>query len=111
MQPINSKKPRRFLMYVKFCMSRTIGYLSIVNSAMILLLLLDNFGVDVKTYAIPIYVVGFIGLFILGFIEVKFFQGQQEESMIAFERSPYSMEMFADQKEILRLTKLLEDKE
>lgn len=88
-------------MFIKFCMARTTGYLSLINSAMLLLLVMDKFGISVRTYAIPIYVLGAISLFLIGYVEVKYFKGQQEESKLLYEYSPYAMLMLENQKKIL----------
>lgn len=85
---------RNRLMYLKFCMSRTIGYVSIINSGMLLYLVLSE-RVDwgLEEFFIPIFALGFFSIALLGWIEIKYFKGYDEETRIAFIRNPLMMDV------------------
>jgi len=61
---------------VKFYITRSISYMSIANSCMILFLFLakfEDYGINIRLqeWGIVIYITGFLLMVILGYLEVK----------------------------------------
>jgi len=79
--------------------SRSIGYVSLINSGMILFLTLAKLkevGIikwDITDSFLLVYVVGFIGLLLFGWLEIKVFKGFQKESDRNFALTPSFVEM------------------
>ena len=76
---------RSKLTHMKVYLSRALGYASLVNMALILFLALSNleqYGVDIvlEKWLIPIFIVLFFVLILLGFLEDKlgFFSEEQK---------------------------------
>ena len=96
---MNFRKLRNGLMRGKQYISRTVTYLAIVNSGMILFLALSKLkelgyiNWEIDKYFTIIFIIGLVGLFILGWMDIKLFKGIQRENTIAFELSPPFMEM------------------
>jgi hypothetical protein len=77
---------KKFIDY-KIFYQRSLGYISLVNSAMILFILLSDlkkYGVfiDIKTWFFPILIGGIFLLILFGYLEDKlgFFRTEQEEA-------------------------------
>ncbi len=93
------KKIRTKSMLAKQYVARTVTYVSLINSGMILFLFLiqlKGLGIvnfDIESYFIPIFIGGLICLFILGWLEIKLFKGIQEELRISFQFTPQLVEM------------------
>lgn len=94
-----AEKLRYNSMRIKFFISRTIGYASILTSGMILYLFLEklnergHLSFNPEAYTIPLFIIGFILLIIIGWIEVDLIKAQGEEARVAFEKNPLLMEM------------------
>jgi hypothetical protein len=92
-------KGRTKIMYWKTYMSRAIGYASIMNSGMLLFLFLSKLketgwiSFDIDAYFLPIFFMTFVILITIGWIEVKFLKGIQEEASIGFALTPPMVEM------------------
>ena len=89
-------KLRNFLIKLKVYMGRTGSYIGLINTAMILFLFLSNLekygiDVDIKDWMIPIFIFGVIGMLTFGFLEYKFFYGQEQKTTQS--RSPYFKEI------------------
>lgn len=90
---------RKKLMLFKTCISRTVTYLSIVNSGMILFLFLNRLKesgyiqADLDKYFFIIFAIGIITLLIIGWIDIKYLKAMQEEATISFGYQPPLVEM------------------
>lgn len=89
-------KLRDFLIQIKVYMGRTSSYISMVNTAMILFLFLSNLekyniDIDIRNWIIPIFIVGVSGMLLFGYLEYKFFYGQEQKTTQS--KSPYFKEM------------------
>ncbi len=86
-------------MLFKQYISRTVTYLSIINSGMILFLFLSKLKesgfiqADLDKYFFTIFIIGIICLLILGWIDIKYIKGMQEENTISFSYQPPMVEM------------------
>jgi hypothetical protein len=86
-------------MLFKQYISRTTTYLSVINAGMILFLFLSKLkevgiiGWDLDKYTISIFIIGTLGLLVVGWFEIKILKGLQEESTIAFGYQPPMVEM------------------
>ena len=84
---------KRKLALSKMYMSRTAGYLALVNAGMILFLVLtrlEDYGMDIKieSYFLPILLGGFVVLAIFGWLEDKLGFHQLEREHVE-KRNPY----------------------
>jgi len=62
------KRTGRWLAYIR----RAQGYISILNSAMILIILLKTFGVSLNWYWYPVIIpVALVGFLVVGFLDTK----------------------------------------
>ena len=90
---------RENIMLSKQFIHRTVTYVSIINSGMILFLFLAELkergiiSFDLDKYFIPIFVIGFIVLLLIGWFEVRVLRGFEEESRIGFNFTPQFVEM------------------
>lgn len=90
---------RNKLMLFKQYISRTVTYLSIINSGMILFLFLSRLKeagyiqANLDKYFYVIFIVGLIALLILGWIDIKYLKAMQEENTINFYYQPPMVEM------------------
>lgn len=88
----------RFMMFKQY-ISRTVTYLSIINSGMILFLFLsklkerDVIQADLDKYFFIIFVTGLITLLIIGWFDIKYLKAMQEENTINFNLQPPMVEM------------------
>jgi len=98
--------PKSFLSMVrekfinlKIYYSRSIGYVSLINSGMILFLTvtkLKEMGIinwSIGQSFFWVYIFGVVGLVLIGWIEVKYFKGMNIESKRNFELTPPMVEM------------------
>lgn len=81
-------------MTMKFYAQRSTSYMSIVNACMVLFLTLsklNEYGLNmpVTKYYIPLAVIGFLLLVILGYLETKH-QFYAKEVMIISSKNPYN---------------------
>lgn len=80
-------------------MGRGVAYLSLINAGMILFLFLSKLKevgiihMTLDTYFVPLLILGFVFLIIIGYIEIKVFRGVQYESSVAFTFTPQMMDM------------------
>jgi len=95
------RKIRGILIYCKVCMQRTMSWMAMINSAMIVLLVLSEFGISVKKWAIPIYIAAVVIMVIVGIIEDRAGFHREEMRTIA-ERNPYFLDIMHQLKEIKR---------
>ncbi len=85
-------------MRIKFYMHRTSSYLALANTGMILFLFLSKLkelgfiSFDIDRYFIPLIIIGFCLLMLIGWLEVRL-RGNQEEAKVQFSLNPYMMEM------------------
>ncbi len=90
---------RNRLMWIKSYMQRSLTYLSLLNSGMILFLFLGKLkeigyiSFDLKIYVIPLFLGTLLILCFIGWIEVRFLKGWQTEAEISFNLSPPFKEM------------------
>ena len=90
---------RNKLMLFKQYISRTVTYLSIINSGMILFLFLSKLkeggyiSAELDKYFYIIFATGIISLLIIGWIDIKYLRAMQEENTIAFNLQPPMVEM------------------
>ena len=90
---------RNKLMLFKQYISRTVTYLSIINSGMILFLVLSKLkeagyvSANLDKYFFIIFAVGIMGLLIIGWIDIKYLKAMQEENTISFYLHPPMVEM------------------
>ncbi|MBT3465389.1 hypothetical protein HN827_02825 [archaeon] len=69
-------KLRSKFVHSKIFYQRALGYISIINSSMILFLFLSNlekYGIDIdlKNWFVPLLIIGVIGLIFVGYMEDK----------------------------------------
>lgn len=92
-------KIRNKFLFFKQCMHRTNTYLTLINAGMILFLFLNTLkekGVinfDLDKYFVPILITGIMFLFLIGWVDIRFFKGIQEESKISFSLQPPFVDM------------------
>lgn len=92
-------KIRETLMLWKLYISRSVTYLSIINSGMILFLFLSRLkekGViswSLENYIILIVFVGLLILLLVGWIEINFMKGFEKENEIGFTFTPQYVDM------------------
>jgi di/tricarboxylate transporter len=92
------KKIRDFLISLKVYFARTASYISLINSAMILFLLLsdlEKYGIDleIKDWIVPLFVLGIVSMLIFGYLEYTFFfEAEQKKTS---ERNPYTKDIIA----------------
>jgi len=90
---------REFFVNIKVYVNRTAGYLSIINSGMIIFLVLAKLkeaGIadfDISQYYPIIFVTTMLLVTLIGFLEVKLMGGWKRESSIAFNVCPEFVEM------------------
>ena len=90
---------RKKLIYLKVYMNRSVGYLTLANSGMILFLLLSKLkengtiGLEVDKFFIQILLLGILLLIFLGWLEINKFKGIQTESLINKSLSPPWLEV------------------
>lgn len=90
---------RNKLMLFKQYISRTVTYLSIINSGMILFLFLSRLKekgyiqTELDKYFYIVFSIGIISLLILGWIDIKYLRAMQEENTINFYLQPPMVEM------------------
>ena len=91
------KKIRSKIVHGKLFIQRSMGYVAMINSAMILFLLLsklEDYGIDIRIryWFFPIIIAGFAGLVLFGYLEDRlgFFR---EESKAATRRNPQITEI------------------
>lgn len=93
------KRLRKFLVRKKIYMLRTLAYMNIMNSGMILFLFLSKLkeaqyiSFDISKYIVLIFVGGMIGLAFVGWIETNILGGFHEESTINFTYNPPMSDM------------------
>lgn len=98
-------KLRTWLMEAKILFNRSISYISILNSGMILFLFLSKLkesgyiSFDLGTYFIPLFIITFIIFILIGYMEDKlgFFREEQRRQM---NRNPQVNETYKIVKEI-----------
>ena len=77
-------------MRYKQYISRTVTYLSLINSGMLLFLFLNtikgtrDLGIDLDKYFMVIFATGIFCLAFLGWIDITFIKGVQEENEYIF---------------------------
>lgn len=93
----NFKKIRKLLAETKIYIQRSMSYVSILNSGMILFLMLsrlEDFGIDINLtqWFFPLFILSIFGAIAIGYVDVKlgFFS---EESNAASKRNPVLFEM------------------
>ncbi len=90
---------RKKLMKGKFCINRTMTYVSIINSGMILFLFLSKLkdsgaiSLDLDKYYWIIFLIGLSILFGIGWIDIHLLKAIQEERNFGFYLSPPQAEM------------------
>jgi len=99
-----------FISRFKVFMARTSGYIGIINTSMLLLLVAEKFGLNIKDdtliYGI-IYLAGFFGVIFIGFMDEKLGIFRQEIK-IGAEKNQYLISIYNSIDEINK--KLDEDK-
>lgn len=104
------KKILEFTVRIKLYMTRSMSYMSMINSAMILVVLLSTLntqydtGISIRKWVIPLIIIGTIGLIGWGYFEHKIGLWQYEKS-ISFEQIS-SLKRLED-----KLDKVLNEKE
>lgn len=95
--PTSFEKIRSKIVHAKIFSQRSISYISIVNSAMILFLLLSNLekygiDIDIARWFFPILIVGLFLIIFVGYLEDKlgFFKTEVQASQM---RNPQLMEV------------------
>ena len=90
-------KFRKIFTEVKVKINRSMSYVSLINSGMILFLLLsrlENYGIDIelKQWFFPILIIGITGLIVVGILDDKlgFFHEEQKNVQ---KRNPYMKEI------------------
>ena len=91
------EKTRSILAELKVNISRSMSYVAIVNSGMILFLLLsrlEDYGYEIliEKWFFPIYIVGIIGLVCLGYLDFKLGFHREEQKVVG-KRNPYMKEI------------------
>ena len=91
-------KVRNFMVYAKVWMQRTMSWIAVANSGMILFLVLSQlqkqygFEIYITAWFIPIYIAVILLMILLGYIEDR--AGlYREESRAASARNPYFKEI------------------
>jgi len=90
---------REFFVNIKVYVNRTAGYLSIINSGMIIFLVLAKLkeaGIadfELSQYYPAIFISTMLLVTLIGFLEVKLMGGWKRESSIAFNVCPEFVEM------------------
>jgi hypothetical protein len=93
------KKIQEVVMKSKQCITRTVTYLSIINSGMILFLFLSKLkelgyiSIELDNYFFIIFFLGLFLLLALGWMDIKILKGIQKENEIAFNFHPPMVEM------------------
>jgi len=88
---------RRQFAEKKIFVQRSLSYVSILNSGMILFLLLsrlEDYGYEIliEKWFFPIYIVGIIGLVCLGYLDFKLGFHREEQKVVG-KRNPYMKEI------------------
>jgi hypothetical protein len=87
------------VIYIKIYMNRTMAYLSLINSVMILFLFLSNLkqrGIitwDLDRYYFLILLLGFLMLYFIGWLDLNILKAVHLENTINFERYPQFIDM------------------
>ncbi len=93
------RKIRDGFIFVKFCISRSISYVSLANSGMLLFLVLSKLKdagwikMDLETLFIPIVILSLGGMFAFGYWEMYKLKAVRKEQELYFELSPPMVEM------------------
>ena len=87
------KKLTRYIFDLKQHIHRGTTYVSLLNSGMIFFIFLDALGIDIQKGFLIIFAGGLIFLFVIGWIDIKYLKGYQEEQKLWFERNPQLAEM------------------
>jgi len=99
MSKIEGSKIRNWLIRMKFYISRSSTYLSLINLGMISFLFISNLKdkgyitFDIGKYYIPLIVFSLLLFAFIGWIEVKFFKGYREEARVCLINDPIHSEM------------------
>lgn len=99
-------KIRNKILFIKQYIGRATGYLSLINSGMLLFLFLNKLkesgliSFNTEKYYVPIVILGSLILITFGWVDFTFLRGIQEEAKIGFELNPYYVEMRNNIREI-----------
>lgn len=86
-------KIKTFIMTIKFYITRSQSYLSIVNACMVLVVMLNQFNLSISRYVPILIFFGLIGLVTWGWMDNKF--GLYHEEVLAINRkNPVQQKMF-----------------
>jgi len=88
---------RKFLVFLKVNIGRSLSYVSIINAGMILFLLLSrlqDYGVQIHItkWFFPIFIISLIGAIIFGYFDYKF-GVHREEERVQGSRNPYLIDI------------------
>jgi len=91
------EKTRSILAELKVNISRSMSYVAIVNSGMILFLLLsrlENYNIDINlsVWFLPLFLLSIIGMIIVGYIDNKIGM-HHEEQRVSNTRNPHMMDI------------------
>jgi hypothetical protein len=89
---------------LKMYLRRTMSYISLINTAMIMFLFISNLekyniDIDLKTWLVPLLVISFVGVFLFGYLEDKL-GFYKEEMRYGQSRSPYFKHIITELKKI-----------
>ena len=110
----NFSSIRMYLIRAKAYVQRSMSYVSIVNSGMILFLFLSKlqesgFNINLQKFGIPIFILTLFILMILGYLE-DFFGFYSAEKQFGSSRDPYISAIKQMQKDIEELKELYKEK-
>jgi hypothetical protein len=83
---------RSRIVHSKMYMQRSMTYLTILNSAMLLLTVMHSFNLDRRVWFIPTYILGVAGLLLWGYAEDKLGFHREERKMME-QRNPLMKEV------------------
>ncbi len=92
-------KIRNLILFAKVCLARSMNYLAIINSGMVLFLLLSRLkeagriDLNLQDYFLLVALVGFIGLVLIGWFDIRVLKGLQAETTILFGYRPQMVSM------------------
>ena len=90
---------KKAILNLKIMINRTSSYIAILNAGMILFITLSTLkdagiiNIDLSKYLIPIYLLGFLVLIIVGYIDMFVLRAYKEELELQVKHNPVIMDM------------------
>ena len=109
-------KIRNWIIEIKVMMNRTLSYINLLNSGLIIFLAVSKLkdmgyiNIDLTSFLIPLYIISVIMLLSMGYLESKILGGYQRENQRQFDFNPPMVEMKNKIDEIYQKINNLEEK-